>query len=266
MTNLSASEIDLLNERFEKYNHLDFIEHDPISIPHRFKLKQDIEIAAFFAAILAWGQRKTIIAKCLELMHRMDNSPYEFVKNAQAQDLKSLEGFKHRTFNDFDLLLLVDFLKRNYQQKASLEDVFLVGNQPDENVKNNLIQFRKQIFGGHKEKIRTQKHIPSPETKSACKRLNMFLRWMVRRDNAGVDFGLWKRLSPKQLVIPCDVHVKNVAKRLNLTNRPSADWAMAEQITNNLKFLDAQDPSKYDFALFGMGIEKLPNSQFLASH
>lgn len=244
--------IDLLNEKFVKYNQKDFIENDPISVPHGFTKKQDIEIAAFFAAILAWGQRKTIINKCNELMARMDNSPYDFVKNAKDSDLKILEGFKHRTFNDFDLLFTIEFFKKHYSKHQSLEQAFLIVQDVDQSVKNNLTEFKKYFFEGNK--VRTEKHIPTPLNKSACKRLNMFLRWMVRKDE--VDFGIWSQIHTSQLIIPCDVHVENVAKRLNLTSKPKADWSMAEEITINLKSLDEVDPVKYDFALFGMGVEK----------
>lgn len=246
----------LLQEKYLRYNTLGFIENDPISIPHRFSLKQDIEIAGFFAAILAWGQRKTIINKCNDLIQRMDGSPFAFVKQAKSNDLKALEGFKHRTFNDFDLLFVVDFLKRHYARYDSLEEAFIRENSPKENVKANLIAFKKYFFEETEGKIRTSKHIPTPENKSSCKRLNMYLRWMVRHDDRGVDFGLWKKILPSQLVVPCDVHVENIAKKLNLTQRAKSDWAMAEEITEQLKKLDPNDPSKYDFALFGMGIEK----------
>jgi uncharacterized protein (TIGR02757 family) len=246
---------DLLNEKYLKYNHTSFIENDPISIPHRFTKPQDIEISGFFAAILAWGQRKTIINKCNELMQRMDNSPFDFIRSVKGSDLKSLEGFKHRTFNDFDLLYTVDFLQKHYLNADSLEEAFLRQNNSSENVKNNLSSFKNYFFESTSEKIRTEKHIPSPQSKSACKRLNMYLRWMVRKDDKGVDFGLWQTLKPSQMVIPCDVHVENVAKNLGLTQRPKADWTMAEEITNLLKILDPNDPSKYDYALFGMGVE-----------
>ncbi len=244
---------DLLIEKYEKFDHTNFIEYDPISIPHRFSKKQDIEIAAFFAAILAWGQRKTIINKCTDLISRMDNSPYDFVRNAVDSDLKCLEGFKHRTFNDFDLLYTVAFLNRHYKEHESLECAFLIKNSPSANVKTNLCEFKNYFFENETEKIRTSKHIPTPKNQSACKRLTMFLRWMVRKGN--VDFGVWNKIHTSQLVIPCDVHVETVARRLNLTTRPKADWAMAEEITERLKSISPDDPSKFDFALFGMGIE-----------
>lgn len=245
----------MLEEKHRKYNHPDFIENDPISIPHRFSRQGDIEIAGFFAAILAWGQRKTIIAKCTELMQRMDDSPHEFILHATDSDLRALEGFRHRTFNDFDLLYIAAFLKSHYEKHSSLEAAFLTQNDPAGNVRANLTGFREAFLTDADARIRTAKHVSTPARRSACKRLNMYLRWMVRQDNKGVDFGIWKNIRPSQLVIPCDVHVENIARRLALTTRPKADWDMAEEITNRLKTLDENDPARFDFALFGMGIE-----------
>jgi uncharacterized protein (TIGR02757 family) len=253
---ISTETSDLLNEKYLKFNNLSFIETDPICIPHKFSKKQDVEISAFFAAILAWGQRKTIINKCNELIQRMDNSPFDFVSNAQSSDYHTLENFVHRTFNNTDLLYFLAFFKEHYSCHQSLEEAFMIGNDIENNTKLNLINFRKYFFSLEDFPKRTRKHISGPESNSACKRINMFLRWMVRTDRQGVDFGIWNGLRPQQLVIPCDVHVENIARKLNLTTRPKADWKMAEEITNNLKFLDPNDPTKYDFALFGMGIEK----------
>lgn len=246
---------ELLEEKYLKYNHPDFIENDPVSIPHRFTQQGDIEIAGFFAAILAWGQRKTIIAKCTELMERMDHAPHDFILHADGSDLRTLEGFRHRTFNDFDLLYTIAFLKDHYRKNSSLAAAFSGQNDPEGNVRVNLTHFRDMFLAGADGKVRTAKHISTPAKKSACKRLNMFLRWMVRRDGRGVDFGIWRQIRPSQLVIPCDVHVENVARKLGLTTRPRADWDMAEEITNRLKALDPEDPARFDFALFGMGIE-----------
>jgi uncharacterized protein (TIGR02757 family) len=247
---------DLLNSKYLKFNNLNFIESDPICIPHRFTKKQDLEISGFFAAVLAWGQRKTIINKCTELMQKMDNAPFEFIQNAGDKDLKKIENFVHRTFNFIDLMYFIEFFKQHYKQYESFEDAFLIGNNSEKNLKENLSNFRKYFFSLEDSPRRTRKHISSPDSNSACKRINMYLRWMVRKDNNGVDFGIWNRLKPAQLVIPCDVHVENIARRLNLTNRPKADWKMAEEITESLSLLDPEDPAKYDFALFGMGIEK----------
>ena len=237
----------------DQYNRPGFIEHDPISIPHVFSRRQDIEIAGLFAAILAWGQRVTIIAKCKELMERMDGSPYDFVLNHRAKDLKGLEGFKHRTFNTTDLLYCIAFLNNYYKKHESLEDLFLVGDDP--NIEKGLIHFHKAFFSLPDFPARTRKHVSTPERKSACKRINMYLRWMVRQDSRGVDFGLWKRISPSQLVCPCDLHVERVARKLKLIGNKPLSWQTAVNLTNKLKQFDPKDPVRYDFALFGLGIE-----------
>lgn len=246
-----------LDSKVDEYNRVGFIKDDPICIPHMFTKKQDVEIMGFFAAIFAWGQRKTIINKSRELIERMDGSPYEFILNHQDQDLKSLLGFKHRTFNDTDLLYFVSFLRHHYQQFDSLEDAFLIGSEesPDWTLKEGLIEFKNYFFSLDFPP-RTQKHISSPAQKSTCKRINMFLRWMVRKDERGVDFGVWERLSPAQLICPCDVHVERVARKLGLITLPRVNWDTAVELTDNLRLLDPLDPVKYDFALFGLGIEK----------
>jgi uncharacterized protein (TIGR02757 family) len=247
--------IALLEEKHRTFNRPDFIPDDPISIPHRYTGKQDREIAGLFAALLAWGQRKTILQKCRDLLDRMDDAPYAYIRGAKEQDLKSLEGFVHRTFNDFDLLYTVQFLQDHYRKYDSLEKAFQ-GKDEEDTVSSHLVHFRQNFLSDFQGKIRTAKHISSPEKKSACKRLNMYLRWMVRKDEAGVDFGLWTRIRPDQLVLPCDVHVERVAKKLGLTERPKPDWGMAVEITERLKSIDPKDPARFDFALFGMGIEK----------
>lgn len=246
---------DLLNRKFEQFNDISFIENDPISIPHLFSNKQDIEIAGFFAATFAWGQRKTIIKKTEELLNRMDNAPFQFVTQAKEIEYLGLESFVHRTFNFTDLLHFIRFFKNHYQNYESLESAFLIVNKETENIKSYLINFRNYFFSLEDSPNRTKKHVSTPQNKSACKRINMFLRWMVRSDNKGVDFGIWQNLKQNQLIIPCDLHVERIAKKLNLTARENADWQMAEEITENLKELDKNDPAKYDFALFGMGIE-----------
>lgn len=292
----------LLDEQLLLYNRPDFIPDDPICIPHAFSSKQDREIAGFFSAILAWGQRKTIINKCQELMDRMDRAPYQFIRAHSPQDLKSLLGFKHRTFNDTDLLYFVAFLNQHYNTFESLEDAFLIGwkrqefraeyfdgawdqGSPDkasgeeqfysssclmpEAASNSL--YSKQIFTmevaltNFKDYFfslpdfphRTRKHISSPVSKSTCKRLNMFLRWMVRKDQMGVDFGLWNRLKPHDLICPFDVHVDRVARSLGLVQRKQSDWLTAVELTRRLRHFDAKDPVKYDFALFGMGVSRV---------
>lgn len=248
-----------LDEKVELYNRPNFIADDPICIPHQFSLKQDIEISGLFAAVLAWGQRKTIINKCNELIERMDRAPYQFMLHHSEKDLKALNGFVHRTFNDTDLLYFINFLHRFYLENSSLENAFIwPNNKNSENVEGGLNQFSSRFFDSEFAPKRSQKHIASPNKKSACKRLNMYLRWMVRKDEAGVDFGIWNQISPSQLVCPCDVHVERIARQLGLITRKQMDWQTATELTQSLKKMDAQDPVKYDFALFGIGVsEKL---------
>ncbi|WP_229203383.1 TIGR02757 family protein [Dyadobacter jejuensis] len=247
---------DLLEAKVEQYNRPDFIALDPISIPHQYTRPQDIEITAFWASILAWGQRKTIINKCQELFGLMDHAPYDFILHHQENDLKPFLDFKHRTFNATDTLYFIDFLRRHYQRFDSLEDAFLVGmNRESANVESALIGFQEVFTDSPFFPARTRKHIASPQRKSSCKRLNMFLRWMVRKDDRGVDFGIWDRILPAQLVCPCDVHVDRVGRVLGLIQRPVTDWQTALELTESLKELCPEDPVKYDFALFGLGIE-----------
>lgn len=247
----------LLEEKFQQFNRVDFIEEDPIIIPHRFSKKQDIEISGFFAAILAWGQRKTIISKCTELMRLMDDDPYNFIVGHKDSDLKSFETFKHRTFNATDALYFLHFFKEYYNRYDSLESAFHTGIENNgQTVENGLIHFHELFFTAEIFPERTRKHIATPARKSACKRLNMFLRWMVRKDSQGVDFGIWTMIKPSQLVCPLDVHVERVAKRLGLLQRKPTDWQAALELTHNLKAFDPNDPVKYDFALFGMGLEQ----------
>jgi len=243
-----------LDSKVAQYNQPNFIEDDPIIIPHQFEKKQDIEIMGFFAAILAWGQRKTIINKCRELIERMDNSPFDFIQNHQETDLKALLGFKHRTFNDTDLLYFIVFFKQHYQQYESLEDAFYAGK--NSTAETMLNHFRSYFFSLPDFPRRTIKHVSSPQQKSTCKRLNMFLRWMVRKDNCGVDFGLWQKIKPADLICPCDLHVDRIARKLKLINRKQTDWQTALELTEKLREFDPKDPAKYDFALFGLGIEE----------
>ncbi len=246
---------DFLDSKVEQFNRPGFIELDPISIPHRYKKKQDIEIAGLIAAMLAWGQRKTIINKGKELLEMMENSPHEFLLHHKENDLKPFIKFKHRTFNTTDTLYFIDALRNIYRKHQSLEEAFLV-SPTDGNVEKGLIHFHHLFFSLEHAPARTRKHISTPERKSACKRLNMYLRWMVRQDNKGVDFGLWKKISPGQLVCPLDLHVERVARKLKLLSGSQANWQTAIELTNNLKLLDPLDPVKYDFALFGLGIEE----------
>ena len=248
--------LELLELNYLKYNTPAFIENDPISIPHHFTDLQDIEISGFFAATLAWGRRKTIINKSMELMHLFDEAPYDFIKGHSDGDLQPLLNFKHRTFNATDLLYFIHFLKDYYSKYNSLEEIFLPGDSEGSNVKNGINNFYTLFTSNELFPARTGKHVASPSKKSACKRLNMFLRWMVRKDDKGVDFGLWKKIEPNQLICPCDVHVERVARHLGLITRKQIDWQTAVQLTENLKKLDPKDPVKYDFALFGIGIHQ----------
>lgn len=240
-----------LDSKVKEYNQPAFIQDDPISIPHLFTKKQDIEIAGFFAAIFSWGNRTTIISKSKELMQRLDNAPYAFTKNHSVKDLQHLNRFKHRTFNEDDLYYFIEFLHQHYLKHDSLESAFVPNSHFD--TEQGLIHFKNYFFSFEHLK-RTEKHISSPLQKSTCKRLNMFLRWMVRNDNKGVDFGLWKKISASQLICPVDVHVARVAKKLGLLKRKQVDWLAAVELTDALRQLDKDDPVKYDFALFNLGI------------
>jgi uncharacterized protein (TIGR02757 family) len=246
------------DERVARYNQPDFIAVDPICIPHLFTKKQDIEIAGFFAAIFAWGNRTTIINKSKELMQLMDMSPHEFCLNHSDDDLKKLLQFKHRTFNATDLLYCIEFLKHHYSKHNSLESAFfpapVLKSANKKVVENGLIYFHHYFFSLEDAPNRTRKHIATPEKNSGCKRLNMYLRWMVRKDKKGVDFGLWKKIKPSELICPIDVHVARVAKRFQLLDRKQTDWAAAVELTHYLRTLDAEDPVKYDYALFGLGV------------
>jgi len=242
-----------LDKKVDEFNQPSFIKDDPISIPHIFSKKQDIEIAALFAAVFSWGNRTTIIHKATELMRRMDMAPHEFCKGYGKRDFKRLKGFKHRTFNDDDLLYFVEFLHEHYNTSGTLETAFSKWiNDNDHNTEYALNGFKKYFFSlAHIR--RTEKHISSPLQKSTCKRMNMFLRWMVRKDNNGVDFGIWKKISPSHLICPVDVHVARVARRLGILQRKQTDWLAALELTEYLRTLDMDDPVKYDFALFGLG-------------
>lgn len=252
---MESSELqNLLETLVYKYNRLEFIENDPISIPHIFSKKQDIEIAAFIAAIFSWGQRTTIINKSKELLALMDNAPHQFVLQHQESDLKKIMKFKHRTFNDTDALYFIEFFRFHYNNSDSLEAAFSRNNAS--NMEERLRHFRSYFFSLHDYPARTQKHVSSPANNSTCKRLNMFMRWMVRKDISGVDFGLWESIKSSELIIPIDVHVNNVANQLGLLNNDKINWNTAVQLTDALKKFDALDPVKYDFALFGLGIEQ----------
>jgi uncharacterized protein (TIGR02757 family) len=244
-----------LEKKVAEYNRPSFIPHDPISVPHRFSKQQDIEIAAFFASIFAWGNRTTIIGKTTELMQLMDNAPYQFCLQPDEAGLRKLLTFKHRTFNTTDLLYFVNFLHHHYSNHASLEMAFTQWmDQGDDNIEKALTGFERNFFSLEEAPHRTKKHIATPARGSTCKRLCMFLRWMVRSDNCGVDFGIWQNISPAQLICPIDLHVARVARQFNLITRKQTDWLTALELTEQLKTLDPKDPSKYDFALFSLGV------------
>ncbi len=247
---------DSLKAFFDKkvavYNQVSFIKDDPICIPHLFSKKQDIEIAGFFASIFAWGNRTTIIQKSKELMQLMDNAPHAFCTGHKETDLKKLLAFKHRTFNTTDLLYFISFFQEHYKKHDSLEDAFVLS--PDKDPAARLHQFHNYFFSFPDAPPRTKKHIATPIKGSTCKRLNMYLRWMVRKDNKGVDFGIWNRIKPSELICPIDLHVARVAKRFQLLDRTKIDWQAGLELTQYLKTLDPKDPVKYDFALFGLGV------------
>ena len=246
---------DFLERKVDEYDQPSFIEHDPIGLPHRFSKKQDIEIAGFFASIFAWGNRTTIINKSTELMSLMDQAPHQFILEHTDKELQKLLRFKHRTFNTTDLLYFILFLKHHYSTSPTLETAFskwmMAG---DADTGKALTGFHDYFFSLPDAPVRTKKHIATPARGASCKRLNMYLRWMVRKDKRGVDFGLWKSIKPSQLVCPVDVHVARVARRFNLVQRNTVDWQMALELTAQLKKFDRNDPVKYDFALFGLGV------------
>lgn len=246
---------DFLNKKVDEYDQPFFIEADPICIPHLFTQKEDIEIAGFFAAIFAWGNRTTIINKSKELMQLMDNSPYQFCLHHSPAELNALLLFKHRTFNATDLLYFIEFFKFHYSRHPSLETAFTKWMKKwDENIEQALNGFYSYFFSLDEVPKRTMKHIASPAKKATCKRLCMYLRWMVRKDKHGVDFGLWNAISPAQLIVPLDVHVARVARHFNLLVRKPTDWQAALELTAAMKTLDKKDPAKYDFALFALGV------------
>lgn len=246
---------EFLNEKVEQYNSPNFIESDPISIPHQFTLKEDIEISGLLAATIAWGQRKTIINNANKMMELMGNSPYDFVMSHEKKHLNKFSGFKHRTFNEEDLKFFITSLKNIYLNHDGLEHTFASEIKKKENALEGIENFRTIFFEIAKPiNKRTEKHVSSPLKGSASKRLNMFLRWMVRQDKKGVDFGIWKSISPSQLLLPLDVHTGNVSRELGLLKRTQNDINAVLELDIELKKLDPMDPVKYDFALFGLGV------------
>jgi uncharacterized protein (TIGR02757 family) len=241
-----------LDEAYLLYNTSDFILNDPIQLPHAFSLKQDCEIAGFFAAIMAWGQRVTIINKGLQLIEYMNYKPYDFVKNGNWEDWQILNEFKHRTFKGEDVIALVAYLHDIYNLFDSLED-YLFQN-PNEGVFEAIVRLKKGFEQSTHFLPRANKHLPSPLKKSACKRLNMYFRWMTRKDH--VDLGIWNKISTAQLLCPLDVHVLRVAEELGLIKNPKSDWQTVITLSKKLANFDPKDPIKYDLALFGLGVNE----------
>lgn len=242
---------DLLEQKYQVYCRSDFIKEDPISIPHLFNRMEDIEIAGFLTATISWGQRKTIIQSANHLMKLMDYSPYEFIIQAGENDIKPLEKYKHRTFSGTDCVFFIHSLRNIYLNYGGLENAFKRTGYDD--IKSSIMKFR-EIFFSIPYPARTAKHIANPAAGASAKRINMFLRWMVRKDDRGVDFGIWNMVSPSRLYCPLDIHTGNVARKLGLVNRKQDDWKSLEELMSHLRVFDPEDPVKYDFALFGLGI------------
>ncbi len=261
---MSADKKALLDEWVDRYNRPGFIADDPISIPHLFDNKADREIMGFWVAMLAWGNRKTIINKSRELLDLMDGQPHQFLLQHRQKDRARFAAFKHRTFNYTDTLYFLAFLQDYYRQHDSLETAFTQFLTPaDEHVGPALSGFHDLFFSLPYAPARTRKHVATPARKSRCKRLNMFLRWMVRHDDRGVDFGIWPGIRPAQLLMPLDVHVERVARQLGLLQRKQCDWQAVLELTEQMRLLDPADPVKYDFALFGMGVNPPTENQLL---
>lgn len=241
-----------LEDKYNQYCNPQFIEYDPISVPHKFKTKEDIEIAGFFSSIIAWGQRKTIISNANKLMGYLDNSPYQFITQYEEKDLKILKSFVHRTFNGDDCIYFVESLKNIYKNNGGLENVFRNSFDKNKEMFETITQFNK-IFFCNPHLMRTEKHISNPAKGSAAKRINMFLRWMVRNDNKGVDFGIWKNIPSSALLCPLDLHSANTARELGIITRKQNDRKTVEELMITLRKFDPNDPVKYDFALFGIG-------------
>ena len=244
---------ELLDEKYFQFNNTSFIETDPISIPHQFSKKEDIEIASLLVATIAWGQRTSIINNGNKLMRLMNDEPHDFILNFSKKDAARFEGFVHRTFNSTDCVFFLNSLKHIYTKHGGLEAAFSTDfSSKETDVKNAITNFRV-LFLNTEHQSRSEKHISNPSAKSSAKRLCMFLRWMVRKDKHGVDFGIWKSIKSSQLCLPLDLHTGNVSRKLCLLNRTQNDWQAVEEITSVLRTFDKNDPIKYDFSLFGLG-------------
>jgi uncharacterized protein (TIGR02757 family) len=246
---------EFLDEKYIYYNQPSFIEQDPISIPHLFSRKEDIEISGLLAATIAWGNRKSILANARRLVSFMDDDPYHFILDHSAKDLKPFRKFVHRTFNGTDCVFFIRSLKNIYSRHGGLQAAFKKPPLPSDTIRESIISFR-ELFLQTTHQKRSEKHVSNPAQKSSAKRLCMYLRWMVRNDRRGVDFGLWDHILPSQLCLPLDVHTGNVSRKLGLLERRQNDWKAVEEITGVLRLLDPPDPVKYDFALFGLGADK----------
>lgn len=244
---------DFLEEKYRQYNCPGFIESDPVVIPHMFSNEPDIEISAFLSAIIAWGQRKTIIKNARLMMDLMDNSPSEFIMQATIPDIEAIRNFKHRTFNGEDLAYFLRSLQNIYRNHGGLRNVFESLYLKERSVFHSICRFR-DLFLSVSQPGRTTRHISNPAAGSSAKRINMFLRWMVRKDKNSVDFGIWNRIRTEDLRIPLDVHTGNVSRKLGLLQRRQDDWKAVEELTGKLRTFDEKDPVKYDFALFGLGV------------
>ena len=243
---------DLLEDAFERYNQSSFIEDDPIQVPHLFSKKEDIELAAYFSATIAWGRRASIIKNALSLMDRMDRAPYEFVMGAGDDELARLDSFVHRTFNAQDARALVLGLRDVYNHEG-LEAIYAEGMKSELSTFGGIVAFHTRITSLSLFPDRSRKHIANPAKGSSAKRINMFLRWMVRKDSRGVDFGIWESIRPNQLMMPLDVHTGNVARKLGLLERKQNDWKSVIELTERLRAFDSEDPVRFDFSLFGLG-------------
>jgi uncharacterized protein (TIGR02757 family) len=243
---------EFLEEKVNQYNTLDFIDSDPVQIPHLFSQKEDIEIAGFLSATIAWGNRTMIIKNAQKMMDLMGNTPYDFVMSHTEEDIERLDNFVHRTFNGKDFGGFIKGLQNIYQNHNGLEAVF-AKNQEKDSLQKSIHEFKK-LFFEIEHLPRTQKHISDPLNNSAAKRINMYLRWMIRQDTKGVDLGIWKKISPATLSCPLDVHSGNVARKLGLLSRKQNDGKALAELDQKLREMDAIDPVKYDFALFGLGV------------
>lgn len=245
---------EFLDEKVEQYNRPSFIECDPISIPHQFTAKQDIEIAGFLAATIAWGNRKMILRSANRIMEMLDHSPYEFIMNSGEEEFENIGCFVHRTFNSSDLIYFLKALQNIYRHKGGLETIFKT-YQTSDSLQPAIHEFHKIFFELSHEK-RTERHVSDPFKGSAAKKLNMYLRWMIRKDNRGVDFGLWKTIPPSILSCPLDIHSGNVARKLGILKRKQNDAKAVSELDKVLRKMDKDDPVKYDFALFGLGVSE----------